>query len=427
MQREVAPQPIVLLALSLFAALGLSGCGGDEPDPSADDSFQDSLQLNADGRVIEANVRDDALISGDAESGEYVFDSRVLNDAGVNIEVGNVVLIAEQALIRVTSTTLRGTDLVVSSEPATLPELVDGTLSWNLPLGGGDQPLPTLLIGGEEVAGVRKNGSIDYSADVGGFKLSLSFTPTSSRNEFSVQMTIDKGVEPAVEFRASAIGRVSGFRHLLDVAMSGGRTNRWNFSVRNLDLELEVQMAGANTGNASLAELLPSPFSLRIPIPTVLPLGLNIEVSFAFTATLELPGLFNASSQVSATYRYGGDAGFNFEGATLQADGATTADSIELSEPNTAATQGPASVSIGIGPRYSLNALLDQVSARIETRYILVGNLRGDALSGFCIESGVQQSVVGVATAGFFGISLGEVSHEFYSKFDSKETGDCSP
>jgi hypothetical protein len=282
------------------------------------------------------------------------------------------------------------------------------------------------LIGDREIEGVRKAGSIDYSAEVGGFKVSLSFTPVSSRNEFTVMVVIEKGVEPAVEFRAVGTGRVSGFRHLLDVAMTGGETSNWSFSMRNLDIELEVELAGANAGTLDLAHVLPEAFALRIPIPTSLPLGLNIKISFGFTASLELPTLFNASTQASATFRYGGNAGFSWEGGVVQPSGTTSGDSIQFSDPNTAGTQGPASASVGLVPRFSLNALSDQASARIEPRFIVVGNLRGDVLSGLCVEIGVQQSIVGVLTASWFGITIGELQHEFYKKFDSKDVGECA-
>ena len=421
------------LLFVLAAAVALVGCGGDSGGDggggsggSQTDVIEDELELRTDSRVVEEDVRDEGLIRSDEEAGEYVFDAAVLSDAGVDIEAGNVLLIAEEALIRVTSATVNGSELVVVGDPATLPELVDGRLSWDLALGGDDAPTPTLLIGDREIEGVRKQGSIDYSAEVGGLNVSLTFTPTSSRNEFSVMVTIEKGVEPAVEFRAVGTGRASGFRHLLDVAMASGETSSWSFSMRNLDIEMEVEMAGANTGNANLAHVLPDPFALRIPIPTALPLGLNIKISFGFVATLELPTLFSASTQASATFRYGGNAGFSWEGAAVQPGGTTSSDSIQFSDPNTAATQGPASATIGLVPRFSLDALLDQASVRIEPRFILVGNLRGDPLSGLCIEIGVQQSLVGVATASFFGVSIGELEHEFYNKFDSKDVGECS-
>lgn len=427
MSRPVTAGLVLVVALvSVLGAHGCSGEGGAGGGDLGDGSVEEDLELLSEARVIEADLRDDGLIRVDEEAGEYVFDSRALADAGVSIETGNVVLIAEQALIRVSSTTTRGSELVVMGEPATLPELVEGTLRWNLPLLGDEMATPSLLIGDREIEGVRKNGSIDYSGEVSGFKVGLSFTPTSSRNEFSVMVTIERGVEPALEFRAVGTGRVSGFRHLLDMAMAGGETNSWSFSLRNMDVEMEVQMAGANAGMAELAHVLPEAFVLRIPIQTGLPLGLNIKISFGFTASLVLPALFNASTQASATFRYGGGAGFRWEGAAMQTDGTTSNDSIQFSDPNTAGTQGPASASVGLVPRFSLEALLDQASARIEPRFILVGNLRGDVLAGLCVEIGVQQSIVGVATASWFGVTIGEVQHEFYKKFDSKDVGECS-
>ncbi len=104
------------------------GCGGTDGGSSdlGPTYVDDSLELRTSSRVIDADLRDEALISSDVESGEYVFDATLLDAAGVAIESGHVLLIAEQTLIQVTSTTTRGNELVVNSDPATLPELVAG-------------------------------------------------------------------------------------------------------------------------------------------------------------------------------------------------------------------------------------------------------------------------------------------------------------
>jgi hypothetical protein len=168
------------LLFALATAVAAVGCGGESGGDgggggggSPGDVIEDELELRADSRVIEEDVRDDGLIRSDEEAGEWVFDAAVLSDAGVSIEAGNVLLIAEEALIRVTSATVSGSELVVIGDQATLPELVDGRLSWDLPLNGDDAPAPTLLIGDREIEGVRKAGSIDYSAEVGGFNVGL--------------------------------------------------------------------------------------------------------------------------------------------------------------------------------------------------------------------------------------------------------------
>jgi hypothetical protein len=422
---------LVLLALALV----LPGCGdgdggGDGPE---EDVFVDELELHSDARVVEAPVRDDALVSSDEEAGEYVFDAAALAAAGIEIDTGNVVLIADEALIRVTSVTPQAGQLIVMGDPATLPDLVgDGVLSWDLELGAEDMPAPLLLIGDQVIApkdgGGLKAGSIDYSTEVDGFSISVKVTPDSNAGQLRVVITIERGVGGAVDFRAVATGTVRLFRHVLDFGVRGGVTENWGFATRNLEFSVEVELAGANAGTASTTLVLPGPFQLRFPIPTTLPLGLNVAVTFNLLAEVQLPALASASTQFDANFRYQGSAGFRRTGtAGFTTEGNNGGATVEISDPNTVATSGPVGFTLAFSaPRIALNALADQVTARLDNIYSMSGQLRGDPLVGLCIESGAQQSLQGTVTAGFFGIALAEFKHEFSKEDLFKDTGNCS-
>ena len=76
---------------------------------------------------------------------------------------------------------------------------------------------------------------------------------------------------------------------------------------------------------------------------------------------------------------------------------------------------GDATISINDNPDLSmkvqtggtlLNALADQVTARLDNIYSMSGQLRGDPLVGLCIESGAQQSLQGTVTADVSGTSF---------------------
>jgi len=278
----------LLVILSL--GLALPGCGDSGEAGGGDDEFfEDDLELQSGARVLEATVRDEALVSSDEEAGEYVFDAAALASAGIEIESGNVLLIAEEALIRVTSATPRAGELVVTGDPATLPDLVDnGILAWDLELGAEGTPAPLLLIGDKLIApkgGGLSGGSIDYSTEVDGFKISVKVTPDSNAGQLQVVIQVDRGVGGAVDFRAVATGTVRLFRHVLDMGIRGGVTENWGFATRNLEFNVEVELAGANAGTASTTLVLPGPFQLRFPIPTTLPLGLNVAVTFNLLAS----------------------------------------------------------------------------------------------------------------------------------------------
>jgi len=423
---------LALLVLTLPACGddGESGAGGI--GGGGEDFVDESLELREGARVIEASLRDEALISADDEIGEYVFDSSALAAAGIDIQSGNTVLIADQSLFQVTSASESAGELMVTGSPAALPDLVEeGFLQWDLALGGETLPAPVLLIGDQVVhakGGTGLGDSIDYSTEVDGFSISVRVTPNSGARELEVRIQVDRSAGGGtVDFRAVAPGTIRLFRHALDLEIQGAETQSWAFGAQNLEFELEVEVAGANAGTVSTTLVLPGPFQLRFPIPTTLPLGLNVAVTFNLLAEVDLPPLVSASTQFDAMFRYQGSAGFQQTGtAGFTTDGNNGGTTLEVSDPNTAATSGPVGFTLAFSaPRIALNALADQVTARLDNIYSMAGQLRGAPIPGLCIESGAQHSLRGTVTAGFFGISLAEFSHEFYQDDLFKDTGDC--
>ena len=80
--------PLVLLLCLGLVMPGWGDAGGDGSGGGPeDDVFIDELELQEGARVVEASVRDDALIRSDDETGEYVFDAAALASAGVEIGV----------------------------------------------------------------------------------------------------------------------------------------------------------------------------------------------------------------------------------------------------------------------------------------------------------------------------------------------------
>jgi hypothetical protein len=421
---------LVTVWLAAVSAFTIPGCG-DSGGAAANDFLEEDLELQDNARVIEATLRDDALVSSDEEADEYVFDAQALADAGIEIATGDVVLIAEQALIRVTSTTLRGDELVVMGEDATLPDLVEnGRLAWDLALDSEGMAAPTLLIGDQEVA-PKAGGtgdSIDYSTMVGAFSISVKVTPNSAARQLEVEVIVSSS-SGGGEFRAVATGKVRMFRHALAMDISGGQTTDWSFDTNDMNVEVDLELAGANIQTVETAFVLPGPFQLRFPIPTSLPLGLNVAVTFNVVATVDLPLLASASTQLSAKYRYRGNAGFRRSGmGEFTPAGGSSSSSVEVSDPNTAGSTGGIGFSLAVSaPRIVLNALFDVASARLDNIYVVAGSVLGTVLTGLCVESGARHKVTGTVKAEFFGISLAEFSHDFVEEDLFKNTGDDCP
>jgi hypothetical protein len=269
--------------------------------------------------------------------------------------------------------------------------------------------------------------SIDFSTEVDGFNITVSVTPNSAARRLEVEIIIDRETGGG-QYRAVATGRVGYFRHISETVIDGGATDDWSFTTDDLAFDIRLQAAGANVDVASTTLVLPGPFQLRFPIPTALPLGLNVAVTFNLLAEVELPQFISASTQFDARFRYGGGAGFEGSAGGFETTGTNSSGSLEVSDPNTAATMGGAGFTFALSaPRIALNALADQTSARLDNIYSAAGSITGTVLTGLCIESGARHRINGTVTASFFGLELGELTHTFYNDEEFLARGDtCS-
>ncbi|MEM6369700.1 MAG: hypothetical protein AAGD10_02400 [Myxococcota bacterium] len=419
--------------LALLALLGSNlSCGSEDaamgPGPNLDDgpnTLTEDLQLTESSVVVDVGLRDTALLESDLQADRYVWDLSELEAAGVDIEVDDVLLVGELALIRVEETTVNGSELVVTGRDATLNELVtDGQLTWDLALDGTPEMEAKVFLGDLELE--RKDGLADqvmYSTEVDGFSVSVQVRPDSGIRQLEVEIVVSRTTSGG-EFRAVAQGTVGYFRHGLNYEVQGGDVVQFASSVERLGFDIEVLVAGANAETASTTLVLPGPFRIVVPIPTALPLGLNVAITFNLLADVQLPSLLSASTTFEGRFRVGGaSSGFSGDASGLSPDEGSGTPDVEVSEPNTAGSMGGVGFTFALAaPRIIFNALGDSASVRFDNIYTAAGSLLGTVLSGLCVEVGGQHSLRGNATASFFGLEIGELGHTFFeeSLFDSR-------
>jgi len=433
----------MLKGLRRLGALWILGilfaCGGEDapsnggPGPNIDDEpnvLTEDLELAEEAVVVDVDLRDAALLEADFETDRYVFDLSELEAAGLQIAPGDVLLVADVALVRVGAATSSGGELTVTGRDASLNELVtDGRLAWDLALDGTPDTEPKVFLGDLELA--RKDGlgdSVNYSTEVNGFSVSVEITPDSSARQLQVRIIVGREA-PGGEFRAVAEGTVGYFRHALSYDVEDGNVVDFASSLERLGFDLEVEVAGANAETASATLVLPGPFRIVVPIPTALPLGLNVAITFNLLADVELPSLVMASTTFKGRFRVGGaSSGFAGDGSGLSPMGGSASPSLEVSDPSTAGTMGGVGFTFAFAaPRIIFNALGDQASVRFDNIYTTAGSLLGSVLTGLCVEVGARHSLRGTATASFFGLTLGEVSHTFFEEDLFENRGDDCP
>jgi hypothetical protein len=421
------------LVLCMFFACGGEDGSHDGPVPNVDDDpniLEEDLQLAEEAVVVDVGLRDSALLEADLEADRYVWDLAELESAGLQFRPGDVVLIGELALVRVDAATATGDELILTGSDASLNELVtDGRLAWDLALDGTPDTEPKVFLGDLELR--RKDGlgdSVNYSTEIDGFSVSVELTPNSGARQLGVKIVVGR-TAPGGEFRAVAEGTVGYFRHGLTYDVDEGSVTNFATSLERLGFDLNVEVAGANAETASTTLVLPGPFRIVVPIPTSLPLGLNVAITFNLLAEVELPSLLMASTTFEGRFRVGGaSTGFAGDGSSLSPTGGSGSPTIEVSDPSTAATMGGVGFTFAFAaPRIIFNALGDQASVRFDNIYTTAGSLLGTVLTGLCVEVGARHSLRGTATASFFGIEIGEVSHTFFEEDLFENRGDDCP
>src|SRR5690606_3084290 len=103
----------------------------------------------------------DLLKGMDLENHTYTFDAQGVADSGLDLSVGNILVIYNTSLRRITSVQQEGADLVVETEYAALTEAVkNGTLDWDVGIEFDPSRIVEASISGQSIQ-PNEDGTID--------------------------------------------------------------------------------------------------------------------------------------------------------------------------------------------------------------------------------------------------------------------------
>ena len=129
------------LAAALTAAtLAIGGCSGDDgqddgasaPAPFAPDRTTWEATFRSDATVLDVDLVSSTLRNPDATDGVYRFDASA-GDVVAKLPPGRAVLLSGVDIVRVKSVTIDGPEILVATEPASLPDVVqDGKATWDI-------------------------------------------------------------------------------------------------------------------------------------------------------------------------------------------------------------------------------------------------------------------------------------------------------
>jgi len=300
-------------------ALGLWACGGDESDGGRGE-FTSSTGFEArmtDGTVfVDDAMVASALIDADDDTDTYRFDVQALNDAGMQLAEGDVLLISKVALGRITSVTEDGGEVVVETEFAALTEAFEeADIDWAQEFEFTEEVFKnaTIEFMGKEISLKQsgdpcndvREGCLDWDAEVGEYALRGRIRNIGGDAEITVIMSKQVGNEN-VALRAE--NRLKPIRNRTNIEIRDSETRSFSFEDPDLAGEVKLSLAAAAGGVSGNLGFGPHTM-LRFPF-TVGPLPVVLAVKVRTVAQVEVTTGASATSQVTITY--GGQAGIQY-------------------------------------------------------------------------------------------------------------------
>ncbi len=415
-----------------------------------------------------------ALTSGDPATGTYTFDTDGADAAGLDLSEGRVLLVAGQAVRRITAVDDGGATTTVRTEQATLADAIDeGTVAWDVPIrfdfdqfltatGDGSGPSRMRGAAAPTVAGEAQLASIAMRMPDG------RTVPLQSSDEIGQEIKDSITVKPeqgAVEWTYGSHGNKYQFRLtakgdavdiLVVVSRESGRgatmafrgegtigslrsvssSNYHDSELTGSDVELQ-ELASDLDLSLSVAGAGVSPVDFEIPVPMLTYTWLVGPVPVTLDLTAEIIGNVDAQANASATakssFSYRGSAGFRFEGADVSTSGATDVDEMDPEPADSAAGMGiDVDAQFGLGfPSVSLSVLGQGLVPHLRAGAVIGSHLQwGGPAAGFpassiCKSAYVRMEVSGGYDFMILGESLAGDKFTLYEDENKTEADNC--
>lgn len=415
-----------------------------------------------DEAVVFAGAAADAIAAHDEAKGEYRFDAAKLEAAGAKLEKGTAFMIPGLALRKVASVSTDGGQLVVTTQPASLNEVIkDGTVGWKakLPLdpqhvvGWVDQdglPLPAKPVpspaGGTAhgvMASIPPSGT--SSARLSGWSTTVPdalMAPPSKPGR--MKWTFNKagiGYEMELEARGDEAKVL-----IKATKASGGNTEMQYWAkgtfkqvyvnakgeykdgeVRSLEYDqpemvgdFEIAIAAAGSGNNEINFKMPEAV-LRYVYPAG-PIPVVVEVKAQMIGRVKVPS--KGSAMAKSKFSYSGHAGFTYKGTDVEAKGVFNKVTMSPDPFDSAANIGQSvDAQWGVGvPRVSVSAFGTFLVPFIQPGITIGSKLQWGPV---CKSGYVRFNVIAGYDFGVMGVKFAEDKIKLYEKQKNAPEGGC--
>lgn len=317
------------IAAVLILSMTVLSCSSSSTGPSGEEDSSDQKitepgldgELSEDTEYMDDETVESAMTEADNENQTYTFNQEALADAGIELEVGEVLLISKVALGRITSVSEGNGQVEVQTEFASLTEAFkEADIEWNQTFEFTDEVLEksVMVYMGKEYAPKANDeacegldqGCIGWEFEVGDYTLKGRIVGQGSNAEVIVIMSKQIGNE-SVAFRAEST--IQSIDNYTNIQIEDHETKQFEFGNPNMQGEVKLSLAAAGGGVGPDLSFGPHTM-IRFPF-TVGPLPVILAVKVRTVARIEV--VSNASATAETSFTYGGNAGITYNGTEL--------------------------------------------------------------------------------------------------------------
>jgi hypothetical protein len=390
---------------------------GADPNWAANETVFDATI--ADNVVIVEEADVDRLISGwNEEFRAYQLDSAVADELGLDLQVGDPILLAGQDIRRVSMVEEDAEGIYIETESIPLNEVfTDGEISWDYGIEFTPDIIKFIEIPGVGEFPVKAGTPIEISFDIGALHYDLKVTLDTETADF--EFVVTKGIAGQVKGKFTAKGQIARFRSKDQMLFDSGELQQFGHELNGMRGQANLELAVTASGNDFIDYKLPVPI-MKIPfVAGVVPVVVSVGVQFVINASVPLDG----SALVKTSFSYDSDLGLSFDGVTTQAGGRMGDTTFGDAQHQTGSSSA-ISANFGIGfPRVTVSIAADTLVPWAQTAFLIGGSY---TFTPACQTADAQFIGAVGYDFGILGFNLAKGSKTlFQEKKELLRAGDC--
>lgn len=373
--------------------------------------------------LLDEEVIAASLIDSDEENFVYTFNAELLSDGGIDLKKGEIMLLANKALRRITSVSESGGQLIVETEFAALNEAFENAIiesSQYFDFRQMDRSKIFLEYGGKMLppnvaAKDDDSGQTKWEYKFGDF--TIEGTLNSKTDEAKIALLVKYQTGDVSGAMLSEL-TLKGFENDTRIRITDHKTESFRFNNSGLEGKLDMRFvfAGGRSAEESWAPPMPAiilPFTVG-----VVPFTLRIGPVFVYKIELGADG----TAQFETSFSFSGGMGVQVDGTnfTPLLEGGIRNPAYEQAVGNAAGFGGTVSGQYGIAlPSVTLSAFGEAIVPYLNQEFYLGASYTFPTCtklwSRYEINAGVKMKMFGLLNLNFRQNLVKDTMHDYRS------------